>query len=223
MSSCAGRSVKTGTQVLLEHHHHLREAADASLGEHRRAIREVGERREDVAAKRVLAVVRTAMQALITLPALRRAGHDHPIADLHALHLRPDRLDDAEAGVIGNRRALRVVGGERTARARVTGRRGLTAHHDVTRVDRAEAHLFDRCAGAVTDEPAKRPAGLCAGGNGWRLSSLRRQRSAERNRTGGDPGDRGSAARDQRATLGDVGVPSTAFGAGDPWVNAPCG
>ena len=42
------------------------------------------------------------MEALVTLSALRGAGDEDAIADLHALDHRANCLDDAEAAMIGD-------------------------------------------------------------------------------------------------------------------------
>jgi len=64
------------------------------------------------------------VQALIALAALRRTCHHDAVADLDALDLGSDGLDDAEAAVVGDFGALNRVGAERPAHDRVARRDG---------------------------------------------------------------------------------------------------
>ena len=89
-----------------ERHHQLGEPADVRVGIHRRAVAHVRNRDEIVRAltTQELAHVGTAAKALIAGAALRRAGHAHTIAHLHATHFGTDCLDDAHAAVALNQR-----------------------------------------------------------------------------------------------------------------------
>src|SRR4029434_3155244 len=91
---------------------------------------------------RELAEVRAAMQALVALTALRRAGDDHAIAHLHALDLCADRFDDAEAAVIGNFSWASGSGAERPAHDRVARRDGERSNDDLPRIDRQQTQLL---------------------------------------------------------------------------------
>ena len=129
--------------VLLEGRHDLAHAADAGLRVHGGAVQKLRERRKRLDALRVreereLTVIRPTLQALIALPALRRARDDDAIADLDALHLGADRLDDAEAAVVRHLGPLDRVGAERAAHDRVARRHGHGADDHLPR-DRSAA------------------------------------------------------------------------------------
>jgi len=74
------------------------------------------------------------------------------IADLHALHLRADFFDDADAAVSGDRGVRDSVGGVEGVGGRVAGLRGLIADDDLLRMQRPQRQRLHRQRGAVTDE-----------------------------------------------------------------------
>ena len=134
--------------VLLERRHDFAHAADSGLRVDGRAVAHFGERRKRLDAGRIrkereLAVVGTAVQALIALAALRRAGDDDAVADLHALDHGADGLDDAEAAVIRNLGPADRVRPERAAHDRVAGRHGLRADDDLSRINREETQFLN--------------------------------------------------------------------------------
>ena len=164
--------------VLLERRHDLAHAADAGLRVDRRAVAHLGERRKRLDARRIreereLAVVGAAVQALIALSALRGAGDDDAVADLHALDHRAHRLDDAEAAMVRDLGAADRVGAERAAHDRVARRHGRGADDDLPRIDRQQPQLLNVERAVVADESAERPARLRAGEHGRRLRVLR--------------------------------------------------
>ena len=122
-------------------------------------------------------MIRPPLQALKTLPALRRAGDDDAVAGLHALHLRPHRFDNAHARVIHDRRLAEVARRQRERRDRVARTGRLRSHQHVPRPDRQQRELLDvRRAGAeshVRFELPSRKVGLTRPGNlrGLRIAS----------------------------------------------------
>ena len=177
MSCAAGRSVKTGTQyssnaVMISLMPPMPACAYTGVPSRIWANGGNGLDARRVREERELTVVRTALQALIALAALRRARDDDAIADLDALDHRADGLDDAEAAVVRDLRAPDRVGAERAAHDRVARRHGQGADDHLPRIDRQQPHLLNVERAGVADEPAERPSGLRAGEHGWGLRVL---------------------------------------------------
>ena len=96
----------TGHDPLFPRDHQLAEAADVRVGVDRRAVAQVGDRdevRRQIASEQ-LADVGAAAQAVVARAALRRAGHAHAVAHLHAPHFRADGFHDADAAMALNQR-----------------------------------------------------------------------------------------------------------------------
>ena len=109
-----------------------------------------------------LAPVGPSVQALVAHSALRRAGNHHAVADLDALHQRPDGFHHAHAGMIGDRRLLDRSRRQRPADDGVANRRRLRANQDFARLDREQLELLDRRARAVPDKSLELAPGLGA-------------------------------------------------------------
>ena len=122
------------------------------------------------------------MQALIALPALRRAGDDDAIADLDALDVGADRFDDAEAAMIRNFRAASGIRAERAAHDRVARRDGQRSDDDLTGFDRQKTQLLHVECRGMADEAAERAARLRPRDDAGRLR-LQRRAAAERGGT----------------------------------------
>ena len=164
--------------VLLEGGHDLAHTANAGLCVHRRAVEHLREWRKGLDTGRVreegeLTVVRSAVQALVTLSALRGAGDEDAIADLHALDHRANCLDDAEAAMIGDLCALNRVGTEGAAHDRVARRNGGGADDDLPRIGGQQSHLLNVERAVVAHQPAERASRLRVGEHGWGLRILR--------------------------------------------------
>ncbi len=95
-------------------------------------------------------MIGAALQALIALAALWRAGDDHAVARLHALHHRPHFLHHAHAGVIQDGGVRVVVGAQRVGRDRIACNRGFSADQNLARLDRQQLQLLYRNACAVS-------------------------------------------------------------------------
>ena len=178
--------------VLFERGHDLADPADARLRVDAGPVPHFRERRKRLDAGRVreereLTVVRTPLQALIALAALRSARDHHAVARLDALHHRADGFHDAEAAMIRHFRALDRIGAERAADDRVARRHGQGSDHDLARIARQEPQLLDVDCGVVAHERAERPAGLRTRQHGGRLLLC-----------GGRPGREQRAASPQR-------------------------
>src|SRR5207245_3636753 len=121
--------------VLSERRHDLADPADARLRVNARAVAHFRERRKRLDAGRVgeereLTVVRTPLQALIALAALRSSRDDDAVAHMDALYHRADGFHDAEAAMVRHFRAPYRIGGERAADDRVARRHRLGSDHD---------------------------------------------------------------------------------------------
>ena len=165
---------------LFERDHELGQPADVRVRIHGRAVTHVGDRHEIVGALTAeeLAHVGAAAQALIAGPALRGAGHADAIADLHAAHLGPDRLNDAHAAVAlderhrGEASAEIRPESEHGAGIRVTEIRGFGADHDLPSTDRSQRQVLNGGAPptAAARDPSAKPA---SGDNGGALRCCR--------------------------------------------------
>jgi hypothetical protein len=109
----------------------------------------------DVDAGEPLAMVRASLEALVALPALRRSGHDDPVAGLDTFDHRPDFLHDSHPRVIHDRRPRVVVGSQRERRDRIAGHRGLAPDDDLARPNGKQPQLLDRNAVPIANERAK--------------------------------------------------------------------
>jgi len=169
---------------------------------HARAVPHFRERRKRLDAWRVreereLTVVRTPLQALIALAALRSARDDHAVARLDALHHRADGFHDAEAAMIRHFRAPDRSGAERAADDRVARRHGQGSDHDLARIDRQEGQLLNVECGGVANEPGERPAALRPGQHGGSL--FRRGGRRAREQRAGSAQRRRAASQDLSA------------------------
>ena len=121
---------------LLERHHQLGQPADVRVLVDGRAVAQFGHRDEIVGADgaQELTHVGAAAQAAVAGAALRRTRHADAIADLHAPHLGPHGLDDADAAVPLDDRHLVHAPRARGRRESTGPRRGrrLYAEHGGT-------------------------------------------------------------------------------------------
>ncbi len=133
-----------GDHAAVAQHHPLGEGPDAAVGVHGLAARARADhaRRED-AAEHLRALVGLIADAPEALAALRCAGDDDPVADPHALDVRPDLLDDSRRRVAEDRRRCR---GHVTARAERVGDADVDRRDpddDLVRAGRAQLDLLD--------------------------------------------------------------------------------
>ena len=166
VSCSAGRSVNTGQQYSSGTTMISLNPPSPRLLEYLRPVGHLGHRMRRRGVEE-LAPVGPSVQALIAHAALRSAGNHHAIADLDALHQRPDCFHHAHAGMIGDRRLRGRRGRQRAADDGVADRRRLRANQHLARLDREQPEFLDRRARAVPDKSLEAPPGLvpvsCAG------------------------------------------------------------
>ena len=158
--------------VLLRHHHDFAQSAQRRACSNTCVPSDISAMRMRRSGVEELAPVRPSVQALIAHAALRSAGNHHAVADLDALHQRPDCFHHAHAGMIRDRRLLDGRGRKCAADDRVANRRRLRANHDLARLDREQLEFLDRRARATPDKSLESAPGLSA-------SELRRGLSSD--------------------------------------------
>ena len=99
-----------------------------------------------------LAPIGAALQALVALAALRRAGDNDAVARLDALDQGADLFHHTHPGVVGDSRAGGVAGRENLAHDRVADAGGLGAQEHFARLDGQEAEFQNGGSGLIADE-----------------------------------------------------------------------